>query len=75
MQKQLINLEPVKEQIKQKLIEKYDTTTFMNTDTVSLQVSVKEILGHESLNTTSIYTHVSDDKIREVYNMAHPRAR
>lgn len=44
MQKQLINLEPVKEQIKQKLIEKYDTTTFMNTDTVSLQVSVKEIL-------------------------------
>ena len=44
MQKQLINLEPVKEQIKQKLIEKYDTTTFMNTDTVSLQVSVREIL-------------------------------
>ena len=44
MQKQLINLEPVKEQVKQKLIEKYDTTTFMNTDTVSLQVSIKEIL-------------------------------
>ena len=38
-------------------------------------VSVKEMLGHESLNTTSIYTHVSDDKIREVYNMAHPRAK
>ena len=38
-------------------------------------VSVKEILGHESLNTTSIYTHVSDDKIREIYNKAHPRAR
>ena len=38
-------------------------------------VSVKEILGHESLNTTSIYTHVSDDKIREIYNMAHPRAK
>ena len=37
-------------------------------------VSVKEILGHESLNTTSIYTHVSDDKIREIYNKAHPRA-
>lgn len=44
MQKQLINLDPVKEQVKQKLIEKYDTTTFMNTDTVSLQVSIKEIL-------------------------------
>ena len=38
-------------------------------------VSVKEMLGHESLNTTSIYTHVSDDKIIEIYNKAHPRAR
>ena len=38
-------------------------------------VSVKELLGHESLNTTSIYTHVSYDKIREIYNKTHPRAR
>ena len=37
-------------------------------------VSVKELLGHESLNTTSIYTHVSDDKIKDVYNKSHPRA-
>lgn len=37
-------------------------------------VSVKELLGHSSLDTTSIYTHVSDDMIKRVYNSAHPRA-
>lgn len=38
-------------------------------------VSVKELLGHESLNTTSIYTHVSQEQIKKVYEMAHPRAK
>lgn len=38
-------------------------------------VSVKELLGHESINTTSIYTHVTDEKLREVYDLAHPRAK
>ena len=37
-------------------------------------VSVKNLLGHSSLNTTSIYTHVSVDQIKKVYNSAHPRA-
>lgn len=37
-------------------------------------VSVKDLLGHSSLNTTSIYTHVSNEKIKEVYNKTHPRA-
>lgn len=35
---------------------------------------VQELLGHESLSTTSIYTHVSNDKIRNVYYSTHPRA-
>ena len=38
-------------------------------------VTVKELLGHESLNTTSIYTHITNEQIRKTYNMAHPRAR
>lgn len=37
-------------------------------------VNVKELLGHSSLDTTSIYTHVSDEMIKKVYDKAHPRA-
>ena len=38
-------------------------------------ISVKELLGHESLDTTSIYTHITDEKIRKIYDLAHPRAK
>lgn len=42
--KSLINLEPVREQVRAKLLEKYDSTIYMNTSSVDIKVDVKEIL-------------------------------
>lgn len=36
--------------------------------------SIKELLGHESLATTEIYTHTTFEELKKVYNQAHPRA-
>lgn len=42
--KSLINLEPVREQVRTKLLEKYDSTIYMNTSSVDIKIDVKEIL-------------------------------
>lgn len=59
MKKQLININPVKEQVKQKLIEKYNSTTYMNTDVIDVRVDIKEVLEayieHQHLAEPEIY--------------------
>ena len=38
-------------------------------------MAVKDLLGHASLSSTQIYTHLQTKKLQEVYNQAHPHAK
>lgn len=47
-------------------------TTMLNHD-AELN-AIKELLGHESLAATEVYTHTTFEELKKVYNQAHPRA-
>ena len=38
-------------------------------------ISVKELLGHESLSSTQVYTHVQLEKMKRDYNKSHPLSK
>ena len=38
-------------------------------------LTIEELLGHASLESTQIYTHVSNERLRKVYLSCHPRAK
>jgi integrase/recombinase XerD len=37
--------------------------------------NVQEMLGHANISTTQVYTHLTSEHVREVYEKAHPRSK
>lgn len=59
MKKQLIDLTPMKDDIRAKLIEKYDSTIYMNTDTIDVRVDIKALLDeymtHRNISEPTVF--------------------
>ena len=53
---------------------RHTAATLMISNGVDIK-TVQEVLGHEHLNTTEIYTHTTFEELKRMYNQAHPRAK
>lgn len=69
----LIKETPINKNISPHMIRHSFATHLLNEGCDLL--SVQQLLGHESLSATAIYTHITTDRIKDVYFKTHPRAK
>ena len=71
--KKIVKIDGIKNKVTPHTI-RHTFATHMLNEGADLRV-VQEVLGHENLKTTEVYTHVSNERLRSVYLSSHPRAK
>lgn len=71
VQRYLSNVSTLKRKTPHVLRHTFATTMLDNNADLE---TLKELLGHESVSTTEIYTHTTFEELKRMYNQAHPRA-